>query len=155
MNAACPYPPPFCEYIADLVYDSEVTPNSRKAEAVHELAAAVKLEPPPPGHCILHLPKHPVCTACMNCKVPRKHCRDLEKARRRKTMETFETEIPKGDEQIEKQRADQPEKFGDLVSSDAIIVLKRSSTSTVRRGDTTALVVRDEATSCIASYPAK
>ena len=44
-NAACPYPPPFCEYIADLVCKPELYPRCREDEpkaAVPGLAAAVK-----------------------------------------------------------------------------------------------------------------
>ena len=145
-NAACPDPLPFCEYIAELVYEPEVYPRSRKTESVSGLAAAVKLEPPPASHYILHLPKHPGCKACMHCKVQRKHCRDLEKARRRKAKGICKTEIPKDDDEIAKQNStDQPNKFGDLVSSDSIIVTKRSSTSTARHGDTTSSVARDKA----------
>ena len=154
-SVACPYPPPFCELVAELVCEPDIPTQSRKDESVPGLAAAIKLEPPPASHYILHLPKHPGCTACANCKVQRKHCRDLEKARRRKNRETYTIEIPKGDEEIEKSQntTDQPKKFGDLVSSDSIFVIKRSSTSTARHGDTTALVVRDKATSWMAAYP--
>ena len=154
-NVACPYPPPFCEYVADLVVEPEVYPRDSDVEPVPGLPAAVKVEPPPASHYITHLPKHPGCTACMNCKVQRKHCRDLEKARRRKLKETYKTEIPKDDEEIDKLLTEKPKKFGDLVSSDSIFVIKRSSTSSARHGDTTALVVRDKATGWLAAYPAK
>ncbi len=60
---------------------------------------------------------------------------------------------PYAAEEIDK--SDAPKVFGDLVSSDSIFAIKRSSVSTARHGDTTALVVRDKGTGWIAAYPSK
>ena len=109
---------------------------------------------PPPEHYLTHLPKHPGCKACMNCKVQRKHCRDLTRARRKKKADVTKINNPTTvDDEIEE--LDAPHKFGDLVTSDSIFTIKRSSTSSARHGDTTALVVRDRGTGWIAAYPAK
>ena len=111
------------------------------------------MEKPPADHYLTHLPKHPGCKACMDCKVQRKHCRDQAKARQRKTVDITKVDKPHDADEIEK--VDTPKKFGDLITSDSIFAIKRSSTSSARHGDTTALVVRDRGTGWIASYPAK
>ena len=90
----------------------------------------------------------------MNCKVQRKHCRDLTRARRKKKADVTTINNPTTvDDEIED--LDAPQKFGDLVTSDSIFTIKRSSTSSARHGDTTALVVRDRGTGWVAAYPAK
>ena len=113
----------------------------------------VSIAPPPPEHYLTHLPKHPGCAACMNCKVQRKHCRDQTKARQRKKSETIKIDVPHVDDEIEK--GDAPKNFGELVTSDSIFAIKRNASQTRREGDTTALVVRDRASGWIATYPAR
>ena len=53
---------------------------------------------------ITHMPKHPGCKACMNCKVQRKHCRDQTKARKRKGTETLKIDNPYAGVEIENQQ---------------------------------------------------
>ena len=53
------------------------------------------------------------------------------------------------------EKIDTPKVFGDLITSDSIFAIKRSSTNAARVNDTTALVVKDKATDWIAAYPAK
>jgi hypothetical protein len=155
-NKACPYPPTFCSYIADLITGPEINYQKQLGEnpkVAMPVGPKVSMDKPPSDHYITHLPKHPGCKACMNCKVQRKHCRDQTKARTRKGTETIKIDNPYVDVEIEND--DTPKKFGDLVTSDSIFTIKRSSTSTARHGDTTALVVRDRGTGWIASYPSK
>ena len=61
----------------------------------------------------------------------------------------------KDDGDVELPPHDVPKVFGDLVTSDSIFAIKRSSTSTARFNDTTALVVRDKATGWVGAYPSK
>ena len=82
----------------------------------------------------------------MNCKVQRKHCRDHNKARQRKMVDTMKTDKHFADEEIDKDKPDAPKLFGELVTSDSIFAIKRNATSTARHGDTTSLVVRDKGT---------
>ena len=114
---------------------------------------AVSMHAPPPEHDLTHRPKHPKGKACMNCKVQRKHCRDLAKGRKRKMVDIQET--AKLDHELEDYNKDVPKAFGDLMTSDPIFAIKRSSTSPAKVHDTIALVVRDKATGWIGAYPAK
>jgi len=148
-NKACPYPWEFCTYVAKLVAQPELCYKKKLGEnrgvPVMPVGPKVSLDPPPPEHYLTHLPKHPGCKACMNCKVQRKHCRDKNKERQKKKMDVVKINNPTTvDDEIEMD--DAPKKFGDLVTSDSIFTIKRSSTSTARHGDTTSLVVRDRGT---------
>ena len=86
----------------------------------------------------------------MNCKVQRKHCRDLEKGRKKKVVSTTDVDEPLLLHEIE-EKLDAPKVFGDLVTSDSIFAIKRNSASPARANDTTALVVKDKATEWIAA----
>ena len=111
---------------------------------------AVSMNLPPDDHYLTHLPKHLGCRACMNCKVQRKHCRDHNKRRQRKLVEI--TKTPAVDAKIEDfEKMDDPKTFGDLVTSDSVFAIKRNSTNAARVNETTTLVVRDKATSWIAT----
>ena len=85
-NAACPYPIAFCEEIAPIL----ATPHRQKDSIYHSETMAlvagptVSMQRPPDDHYLCHLPKHPGCKACNNCKVQRKHCRDKVKAKKKK-----------------------------------------------------------------------
>lgn len=84
----------------------------------------------------------------------RTHCRDLTRARRKKKADVTIINNPTTvDDKIEE--LDAPHKCGDLVAPDSINTIKRSSTSSARHGDTTALIARDRGTGWIAAYPAK
>ena len=90
----------------------------------------------------------------MDCKVQREHCRDQTKARLRKKVEITKVDKPQLDNEIGGQ-VDPPEKLGDLVTSESIFAIQKSSTNTARHGDTIALVVHDRGTGWVAAYPAK
>ena len=159
-NKACPYPAGFCKYVADLISQPSIHYNKKpklgenpRGELAMVAGPKVSMDSPLADHYITHLPKHPGCKACMNCKVQRKHCRDHNKSRQRKMVDVTKVDKPYADDEIEKH--DAPKVFGDLATSDSIFAIKRSSTSTARHGDTTSLVVRDKATGWIASYPSK
>jgi hypothetical protein len=70
-------------------------------------------------------------------------------------VDLIKTDKPFADYTAEIDKSDAPTTFGDLVTSDSIFAIKRSSTSTARHGDTAALVVRDKATGWLAAYPSK
>jgi len=163
-NRACPYPVEFCTYVANFIAKPVVHFASRikKGEIqdnVEKIAAmpvgpAVSMQAPPADHYLTHLPKHPGCKACMNCKVQRKHCRDHNKARQRKLVDVSKTD--KSDVLLPHEKvSDDPKKFGDLVTSDSVFAIKRNSTNPARVNETTTLVVRDKATGWLAAYPAK
>ena len=134
--------------------ENHTTDEEGTAHFAMPVGPAVSMQPPPADHYILHLPKHPGCKACMNCKVQKKHCRDLEKGRKKKLVN-----VEKSDKDVEPEidttKVDTPKHFGDLVTSDSIFVIKRNSQSIARHGDTTALVVRDKATGWVGAYPSK
>ena len=165
-NKACPYPPEFCTYVAEFIYEPSVqfakknggtNTDDEKTITALPIGPAVSMHAPPPEHYLTHLPKHPGCKACMNCKVQRKHCRDLEKGRKRKMVTTEKTEKlqePLLPQEID-EKLDIPKAFGDLITSDSVFAIKRNSTSPAKLNDTTALVVRDKATGWIGAYPAK
>ena len=102
---------------------------------------------PPADHYLTHPPKHPGCKACMKCKVQRKHCRDRTKGRQKKIHNEL-----RGETVVEHEIHDAPKVFGDLVTSDSIFAIRRSSTSPARIADTTAPVVCDKATGWVAAY---
>ena len=52
----------------------------------------------------------------------------------------------KFDHELEEESEDVPKVFGDLVTSDSVFAIKRSSTSPAKAHGTTALVIRDKAT---------
>ena len=95
-NKACPYPPDFCTYVAEFIYEPSVqfakknggknTVDESTITAV-PIGPAVSMHAPPPEHYLTHLPKHPGCKACMNCKVQRKHCRAHAKGQKKKMVE--------------------------------------------------------------------
>ena len=81
--------------------------------------------PPPDGHYLTQMPKHPGCKACLNCKLQRKSCRDSSKeSRRAKRKKDFQDIYILGDDESEEQKA--PQKFCDSVPSDSIFCLKRA-----------------------------
>ena len=149
-NKACPYPYKFCEHVAPIIVSPQRLDHGEN-QAVN--LAAISMEKPPDDHYLTHLPKHPGCTACNNCKVQRKHCRDKVKAKKRKHEQTIKLHVtPK--EGTETSLDTTPKKFGDTVTSDSIFVI-RKNLGTSRTGDTTALVIRDRGTKWTMSYPAK
>ena len=115
------------------------------------VAPAVSMHLPPADHYLTHLPKHPGCTACMDCKEQRKDCRDRNAGRQRKLVDVVKTDKVDSQHEI----TDAPKAFGDLVTSDFIFAIKRSSTPPARFNDTTSLVVRGKATGWVAAYPSK
>ena len=159
-NKACPYPQPFCDYFKVVLTEPEkplLTTQQQPETAQEDVPAlasnpSISMERPPPEHYLTHLPKHPGCTACNNCKVQRKQCRDQVKARERRRSSIIKLNVTSSDE-IEK--PDAPRKFGDLITSDSIFTIKRSSTSAARHGDTNALVIRDRGTGWVMAYPSK
>ena len=83
---ACPYPQEFCSHLTEILANPTRVLPGKKRETVAQAMAAnhVMMQPPPKEHYLTHLPKHPVCKACNNCKVQRKHCRDKKKDRKKK-----------------------------------------------------------------------
>jgi hypothetical protein len=110
------------------------------------------MQRPPDDHYLTHLPKHPGCKTCNHCKVQRKHCRDKEKAKKKKTEQIVKLSLTPASGDA---TASAPKAFGDLVTSDSIFVLRKNSNSPAKHGDTTALVVRDRGTGWTQAYPAK
>ena len=90
----------FCTYVAEFIVKPKISftrrinlgenPTDDESTSLPAMVVGpqVSMNLPPADHYITHLPKHPGCKACMNCKVQRKHCRDKEKSRRRKLVET-------------------------------------------------------------------
>ena len=81
-NKACPYPPDFCEYVSELIYKPTVKFVTKKEYGENlgddgmvitlnamPVGPAVSMQAPLADHYLTHLPKHPGCKACMNCKV--------------------------------------------------------------------------------------
>ena len=110
-NRACPYPVEFCDYVSDFIYkpnvkittrsykggnqgDSDTSTTVSAVASAMPVGPAVSMNAPPADHYLTHLPKHPGCKACMNCKVQRKHCRDLEKGRKKKMVSTTDIDEP-------------------------------------------------------------
>ena len=91
----------------------------------------------------------------MNCKVQRKHCRDHEKRRKRRTVDVVTTPKDIDLDEINVDKLDDDKNLSDLVTSDSVFAIKRNSTSAARHGDATALVVRDKGTGWIGAYPSK
>ena len=136
-NKACPYPLEFCEYVSELIYKPTVKyatriQNGENLNTVDGTLIAmpvgpvVSLQAPPADHYLCHLPKHPGCKACMDCKVQCKHCRDHVKGRQKKLVDVTKTDKP---EEYEFEKLDTPKVFGDLVTSDSIFAIKRNSTN--------------------------
>ena len=130
-NRACPYPVKFFDYVAQFISEPDVQFYKRHQTgeihgSVQALVAGpkVSIAPPPPEHYLTHLPKHPGCAACMDCKVQRKHCRDQTKARQRRKTEVIKMNTPHVDDEIEEGNA--PKNFGDLATSDSIFAIKRN-----------------------------
>ena len=105
---------------------------------------AVSMNAPPADDYLTHLPKHPGCKACMNCRVQRKLCRDVGKGRKKNMVNTTDTEWL-GDHEIEEKLV-APKVSGDLATSDSIFAIKRNSASPARANDTTALVIKGKGT---------
>ena len=156
-NKACPYPLAFCQHIVEYIVAPTISfpvKMRENVQAAMPVGPKVSMEKPPPDHYLTHLPKHPGCKACMNCKVQRKHCRDQTKARQLQKVDTLKTEKTNLPQEIDNE-VDTPKKFGDLISSDSIFAIKRSSVNPARHGNTTALVVRDRGTGWLAACPSK
>ena len=114
------------------------------------------MDKPPAAHYLTHLPKHPGCSACNNCKVQRKHCRDRGEARKRRSTTTIKLDTtPTIKDDVKDNKSTTPEKFGDLITSDSIFVTERGAASAERPGDTTALVIRDRGSGWVMGYPSK
>ena len=100
-NTACPYPGKFCDYVTEFIAKPSVHFDKRgeiRAVVVGNANVAampvgpvVSMHLPPADHYLTHLPKHPGCKACMNCKVQRKHCRNHNKGRQRKLVDVVKT----------------------------------------------------------------
>ena len=92
---------------------------------------------PPDDHYLTHLPKHPGCEACNNCKVQRKARRDKEKAARKQlrrehgSIITISDDFPELRDLQKQPKAGAPTKFGDQVTSDNIIVVKQRESAAV------------------------
>jgi hypothetical protein len=124
-NKACPYQAGVCKYVADLISQPSIRYHKKpqlgenpRGELAMVAGPKVSMDSPLADHYITHLPKHPGCKACMNCKVQRKHCRDHNKSRQRKMVDITKVDKPYADDEIEKH--DAPKVFGDLATSDSI-----------------------------------
>ena len=136
-NKACPYHCTFCEHVAPILSQPKSLGKAFVAGPV------VSMERPLDDHYLIHLPKHPGCKACNNCKVQRKHCRDKEKAKKRKLERSIK--LSPSEDKTDPEAA-APKQFGDLVTSDSVFVLRKNLTSPARHGGSTALVIRDRGT---------
>lgn len=117
-HKACPYPFEFCCHVAPILYD----PSGHGKALV--VGPVVSMEKPPGDHYLTHLPQHSGCKACNNCKVQRKHFRDKVKAKNRKLERSIKL-APLSDGDVPEAV---PKNFGDLITSDSIFVLRKSST---------------------------
>ena len=116
----------------------------------HDANAALVGVPPPPEHYMTHLPKHPGCAACMNCKMQKTQRRDKMREREKRRRQTVDLTLPANKEDTDRE-ASAPKKFGDSVTSDSIIVIK--STTTAPTAERTSFTVKDRGTGWIAGYP--
>lgn len=153
-NADCPYPFLFCEDVAPILAKPKRSHNPLDvSETMVSVAGpTVSMQRPPDDHYLCHLPKYPGCKACNDCKVQRKHCRDKGKATKKK-QETI-IKLHNSEKPIPVSKA-APKTFGELVTSDSVVVLRKNLKSAAMHGDTTALVVRDRGTGWTRAYPAK
>ena len=88
-SLATAYPVKICDYIRGALVNpllpngSEVTIQNTADQSMVDsstrFAVAAKDELPPLDHYLTHLPKHPGCLACHQCKKARKSCRDKER----------------------------------------------------------------------------
>ena len=118
---------------------------------------AISVTTPDAEHYLTHLPKHPGCATCNNCKVQRKQRRDHDKAEKRKWKAEQNTSICKYfpelvEPYVKADKPNAPAKFGDSVTSDSIIVVKQSKFLT---SEATSLSVKDRGTGWIAGYPSR
>ena len=143
---ACPYPQELAKHWSNVLVkprrDRRINstddprnpgggpPNFGKQEMLEggiTINPAITIAPPDAEHYLTHLPKHPGCAACNNCKVQRKQRRDQDKAARRKWKAEHSTnDFPELVEPyVPAEKVGAPKKFGDSVTSDSIIVVKQ------------------------------
>ena len=135
-------------------------PNFGKQEMLEggiTINPAIPVAPPDAVHYLAHLPKHPGCAACSNCKVQRKQRRDHDKAAKRKHKAEQERTLSKDFPELVEpfvpaDKPGAPQKFGDSVTSDSIIVVKQSK---FLKSEATSLSVKDRGTGWIAGYPSR
>ncbi len=149
-NRACPYPEQFAKMLAKIiVVPDRLCETYRHGPGLFAAASSIVVEKPPADHYLTHLPKHPGCMACQNCKMQRKHCRDKNN-KKQKGKKVIVLNMP----DVDKENAPEgPKRFGDLVTSDSIFVLKKK-TKKQHDGDTTALIIKDRGSGWLMGYPA-
>ena len=111
---ACPYPHPLCNYWAPTVCNPqrqvkaegratdslERNPTAGSHDANSDGAAnagglmAIQGVPVPDEHYRTHLPKHPGCLACTNCKMQITQRRDKVRERQRRRTKTIDWKLP-------------------------------------------------------------
>ena len=127
-----------------------VIDNGTQIPGGHDANAALVGERPPPEHYLTHLPKHPGCAACMNCKMQKTQRRDKVREREKRRRQTVDLALPANKKDTDRE-ASAPRKLGESVTSDSIIVVKQ--TTSAPKVDRTSLSVKDRGTGWIAGYP--